>query len=161
MQLLFFYNQDMKVKETLIETLACQLSSTVIQLLFSFDQDMRVGKIFMQTLACQLSSTLMQLLFSFDQDMRVEKTIIETEAFALGHKSFINFIYLFLEETQTDDSTSSTSLDSETNRSHDSANSEKKSPIDHVDAKPLSIDEKENSDDANDLKENSTNFYPG
>ena len=41
---------------------------------FSFDQNMRVEKTFIQTLTCQLSSTLMQLLFSFDQDMRVEKT---------------------------------------------------------------------------------------
>ena len=43
--------------------------------LFSFDQDMRVEKTLLQTLACQLSSTLMQLLFSFDQDMGVEKTL--------------------------------------------------------------------------------------
>ena len=34
----------------------------------SFDQNMTV---LMQTLACQLSSILMQLLFSFDQDKRV------------------------------------------------------------------------------------------
>ena len=31
-----------------------------------------------QTLACQLSSTFMQLLFSFDRNMRVEKTRIQT-----------------------------------------------------------------------------------
>ena len=30
-----------------------------------------------QTLACQLSSTLMQLLFSFEQEMRVKKTLIQ------------------------------------------------------------------------------------
>ena len=42
------------------------------------DQDMRVQKTLIQTLACQLSSTFMQLLFSFDQDMRVEKTLIQT-----------------------------------------------------------------------------------
>ena len=51
-----------------------------MQLLFSFDQDMRVEKTLIQTLACKLSSTLMQLLFSFDQDTRVEKTLIHTLA---------------------------------------------------------------------------------
>ena len=54
-----------------MNTIACQLSSTLIQLLFSFDQGMRVEK---QTFACQLSSTLMQLLFWFDQDMRVDES---------------------------------------------------------------------------------------
>ena len=73
MQLLFWFDQDMRVEKTLIQTLACQLSSTLMQLLFSFDQDMRVERTPMQTLACQLSSFVMQLLFSFDQDMRVEK----------------------------------------------------------------------------------------
>jgi hypothetical protein len=38
-----------------------------IQLLFSFDRGMRVEKTLMQTLASQLSSTLMQLLFSFEK----------------------------------------------------------------------------------------------
>ena len=69
---------EKKIKKTLIQTLGCQLSSTLMQLLFSFDQDMRVEKTFIQTLTCQLSSTLMQLLFSFDQDMKVEKTLIQT-----------------------------------------------------------------------------------
>ena len=41
---------------------------------------MTVEKTFIQTLSCQLSSTLMQLLFSFDQDMTVEKTLIQTVA---------------------------------------------------------------------------------
>ena len=49
----------MGVEKTLIQTLACQLSSTLMQLLLSFDQDMRVEKTLIQTLACQLSSTLM------------------------------------------------------------------------------------------------------
>ena len=49
--------------------------STLLQLLFSFDQDMRVEKTLIQTLDCYPSSTLIQLLFSFDQDMRVEKTL--------------------------------------------------------------------------------------
>ena len=66
--------QLVRVEKTLIQTLACQLSSTLMQLLFSFDQDMTVEKTVIQTLACQLSSTFMQLLFSFEQDMRVEKT---------------------------------------------------------------------------------------
>ena len=57
------------------------------QLLFSFDQDMRIEKTLIQTLACQLSSTLMQLLFSFDQDMRVEKTLIQTHAYQLSPTS--------------------------------------------------------------------------
>ena len=73
MQLLFSFDQELKVEKTLIQTLACQLSSIVMQLLFSFDQDTRVEKTLLQTLACQLSSTLMQLLFSFDQDMRLRK----------------------------------------------------------------------------------------
>ena len=37
---------------------------------------MRVEETLVQTIACQLSSTLMQLLLSFDEDMRVEKTLI-------------------------------------------------------------------------------------
>ena len=48
-----------------------------MQLLFSFDQDMRVEKTLKQTLACQLSSTVMQLLFSFGQDMRVVKELLK------------------------------------------------------------------------------------
>ena len=80
MQLLFSFDQDMRVKKTLIQTLASQLSLTLMQLLFSFDQDMRVEKTLIQTLASQLSLTLMQLLFSFDQDMRVKKTLIQTLA---------------------------------------------------------------------------------
>ena len=80
MQLLFSSEYDKRVEKTLImiQTLACQLSSTLMQLLFSSEYDKRVEKtlIMIQTLACQLSSTLMQLLFSFDQDMRVEKTFM-------------------------------------------------------------------------------------
>ena len=67
-----------------IQALACQFSSILMQLLFSFDQDMRVEKTLIQTLTCQLSSTLMQLLFSFDQDKRVEKTLIQTLACQLS-----------------------------------------------------------------------------
>ena len=63
-----------------MQTLASQLSSTLMQLLSSFDQDMRVEKTLIQILASQLLSTLMQLLSSFDQDMRVEKTLIQTLA---------------------------------------------------------------------------------
>ena len=36
--------------------------SALVWLLFSFDQDMRVGKTLIQTLACQILSTLVQLL---------------------------------------------------------------------------------------------------
>ena len=90
MQLLFSFDQEMRVKKTLIQTLAGQLSSTLMQLLFSFDQDMRVEKTLIQTLACQLSSILMQLLFSFDQDMRVEKTLIQTLACQLSSTPILN-----------------------------------------------------------------------
>ena len=78
MQLLFSFDQDRRVEKTLIQTLACQLSSTLMQLLFSFDQDRRVEKTLIQTLACQLSSTLMQLLFSFDQDMRALRNLFSS-----------------------------------------------------------------------------------
>ena len=67
MQLLFSFDQDMRVEKTLIQTLACQLSSTLMQLLFSLDQNTRVEKTLIQTFPRQLSSTLMQLLFSFHQ----------------------------------------------------------------------------------------------
>ena len=93
MQLLFSFDQDMRVEKTLIQTLACQLSSTLMQLWFSFDQDMRVEKTLIQTLACQPSSTLMQLLFSFDQDMRVEKTLIQTLACQLQSTSQYPSVY--------------------------------------------------------------------
>ena len=83
-QLLFWFDQEMRVEKTLIQNLTCQLSSTLMQLLFSFDHDMRVEKTLIQTLACQLSSTLMQLLSSFDQDIRVEKTLIQTLACQLS-----------------------------------------------------------------------------
>ena len=70
-----------------MQTLASQLSSTLMQLLFSFDRGMRVEKGLMQTLASQLSSTLMQLLFSFDQGMRVEKTLLQNLASQLSCNS--------------------------------------------------------------------------
>ena len=60
-----------------------------MQLLFSFDQDTRVEKTLIQTLACQLSSTLMQLLFSFDQDTRVVKTLIQTLACQFSYKPLL------------------------------------------------------------------------
>jgi hypothetical protein len=47
-----------------MQTLASQLSSTLMQLLFSFDGDMRVEKTLMQTLASQLSSSFEQLINS-------------------------------------------------------------------------------------------------
>ena len=66
MQLFFSFDQDMRVEKTLIQTLACQLSSTLMQLLFSFDQDMRVEKTLVQSLACQLSSTLVLVWLAYD-----------------------------------------------------------------------------------------------
>jgi hypothetical protein len=86
---LVLVDQDMRVEKTFMQTLASQLSSTLMQLLFSLtgawelrklscklsllnshatlvlvDRGMRVEKTLIQTLASQLSSTLMQLLFS-------------------------------------------------------------------------------------------------
>jgi exonuclease VII small subunit len=55
MQLLFSFDRGMKVEKTLMQTLASQLSSTLIQLLFSFDRGMEVDETLMQTLASQLS----------------------------------------------------------------------------------------------------------
>ena len=71
-----------------MQTLACQLSSILMQLLFPFDWDTRVEKTLMQTLACQLSSTLMQLLFSFDHWTReLTKTLVQTHACQLSCNS--------------------------------------------------------------------------
>ena len=76
-----------------MQTLACQLSSTLMQLLFSFDRDTTVEKTLMQTLACQLFSTLMQLLFSFDRSRQLRKlsckiSLANSNAtFVLGHES--------------------------------------------------------------------------
>ena len=84
-QLLFSFDQDMRVDETLMQTLACGNSRATLVLIC---QDMRVDETLMQTLACQLScnscsrlprtrelmklscklslvATLVQLLFSF------------------------------------------------------------------------------------------------
>jgi hypothetical protein len=80
MQLLFSFDRGTRVEKTLMQTLASQLSSTLMQLLFSFDRGTRVEKTLMQTLTSQLSSTLMQLLFSFDRGTRVEKTLMQTLA---------------------------------------------------------------------------------
>ena len=57
------FDRSTIIEKTLIQTLACQLSSTLMQLLFSFDQDMRVEKTLIQTLACQLSQTV----FAFNE----------------------------------------------------------------------------------------------
>ena len=61
MQLLFSFDRGMRVEKILMQTLAYQLSSTLMRLLFSFDRGTRAEKIFMQTLACQLSSILVWL----------------------------------------------------------------------------------------------------
>ena len=66
----------MRVEKTLIQTLTCQLSSTLMQLLFSFVGVRRFEKTLIQTFA-YLSSTLTQLLFLFDQDMRIRKTLVQ------------------------------------------------------------------------------------
>ena len=62
MHLLFSFDEDTTVEKTIKQTLACQLSSSLMQLLFLFDEDTTVEKTIKQTLACQLSSSLMQLL---------------------------------------------------------------------------------------------------
>ena len=66
-----------------------------MQLLFSFHQDMRVEKTLIQTLACQLSRTLMQLLSAFDQDMRVEKTLVQTLSCHNSHNTHRRLIWAF------------------------------------------------------------------
>ena len=86
----------MRVDKTLIQTLACQLSSTLMQLLFSFDQDMRVEKTLKQTLTSQLSSTLIQLLFSFGQDMTVERTLVVTLSCRLSLRKHSSIIFQML-----------------------------------------------------------------
>ena len=101
MQLLFSFDQDMRVEKTLIQTLASQLSSTLMQLLFWFDQDMRVEKTLIQTLFCQFSSTLMQLLFWFDQEMRVEKTLIQT-LFCQFSSTLMQLLFWFDQEMRVE-----------------------------------------------------------
>ena len=86
----------MRVDKTLIQTLACQLSSTLMQLLFSFDQDMRVEKTLKQTLTSQLSSTLIQLSFSFGQDMTVERTLVVTLSCRLSLRKHSSIIFQML-----------------------------------------------------------------
>ena len=86
----------MRVDKTLIQTLACQLSSTLMQLLFSFDQDMRVEKTLKQTLTSQLSSTLIQLLFSFGQDMTVVRTLVVTLSCRLSLRKHSSIIFQML-----------------------------------------------------------------
>ena len=85
MQLLFSFDQDIRVGKPLIQTLVRQLTSTLMQLLFSFDLDSRIGKNLIQTLVRQLTSTLMQLLFSFDQDIRVENCHTNSRSSTLTH----------------------------------------------------------------------------
>ena len=76
-----------------MQTLASQLSSTLVQLLFSFDRGMRVEKTLVQTLASQLSSTLMQLLFSFDQGQGFSVTLANYYIFfSVGSPSLLHFM---------------------------------------------------------------------
>jgi hypothetical protein len=93
MQLLFSFDWSMRVEKTLMQTLASQLSSTLMQLLFSFDWSMRVEKTLMQTLASQLSSTLVQLLFLFNRGMRVRKLSCEVQTPALLLSSTLFFVW--------------------------------------------------------------------
>jgi hypothetical protein len=87
---------------TLMQTLASQLSSTLMQLiqlvwtrtllLFSFDLLATLVLVWPGHESWENShthsrfSTLMQLLFSFDQDMRAEKTVMQTLASQLSCK---------------------------------------------------------------------------
>jgi hypothetical protein len=106
MQLLFSFDQGMKVEKTLMQTLASQLSCNSCSRL--------TGAWELRKLWCKLSllnshatlvlvwpgheswensqansrfSTLMQLLFSFDQGMKVEKTLMQTLASQLSCNS--------------------------------------------------------------------------
>jgi hypothetical protein len=106
MQLLFSFDQAIKVEKTLMWTLACQLSCN------SCSRLIKQWKL--RKLSCKLSllnshatlvlvwssneswenshvnsrfSTLMQLLFSFDQAMKVEKTLMQTLASQLSCNS--------------------------------------------------------------------------
>ena len=91
MQLLFSFDQDMKV-DKLSYNCNSRLS-TLMQLLFSFDQDMKVDKL---SYNCNSRlSTLMQLLFSFDQDMRVDKAVIQTLARQHSWNSCSLFVEIF------------------------------------------------------------------
>ncbi len=100
----------MRVEKTLLQTLACQLLSTLTQLLLSYDLKLtcklsllnshqlscnscsrltgtrELRKLFMRTLASQRSLTLMQLLFSFDRDTRAEKKLTCKLSFANSHQ---------------------------------------------------------------------------
>ena len=86
MQLLFSFDQDMRVDETLMQNLACQLSCNSCSRLTRTWESMK--------LSCKLSrlSTLMQLLFSFDQDMRVDETLMQTLALVNSHATLVHVL---------------------------------------------------------------------
>jgi hypothetical protein len=101
MQLLFSFDQGMRVENTLMQTLASQLSfqyivyniqsilSTLMQHVFSFDRHMRVEKTLMQTLASQLSSTLVWPEFNFTlADIHYRRIIRKTHQPSFAKKSF-------------------------------------------------------------------------
>jgi hypothetical protein len=68
------------------------MQSSLMQLLFPFDRSTRVDETLMQTLASQLSSTLMQLLFPFDRDMRVDEALMQTLASQLSCNSHATLV---------------------------------------------------------------------
>ena len=87
MHLLFSFDHYMRVEEThtncrlstLITqttTVACQLSSTLMQVLFSFDQKMSWENSHTNSRLSTLTS-LVQPLLSFEQDIKVEKTLMQ------------------------------------------------------------------------------------
>ena len=66
-----------------MQTLACQISSSLMQLLLSF-RGRTNEKTFVQTLPCHLSSILISFFLSLDQDTRVEKSLMQTLACQLS-----------------------------------------------------------------------------
>ena len=99
MQLLFLFDQNMRVKKTLIQTLACQHSCNSCSCLTRTWELRKLSyKLSLVNTHATLAlvwpgheswenshtnsrfSTLMQLLFLFDQNMRVKKTLIQTLA---------------------------------------------------------------------------------
>jgi hypothetical protein len=86
--LVLVWPRGMRVEKTLMQTLASQLSSTLMQLLFSFYQGMRVEKTLMQTLN---SHATLVPTFSFDRGKRVEKTLMQTLTSQLSCNSCSRF----------------------------------------------------------------------
>ena len=62
----------------------CHTTWSYLQLLFSFEQGVKVEMILLKTLACQPSSTFMQLLLAFDRTREFEKILVQTVACQLS-----------------------------------------------------------------------------